>query len=63
MQDHVAVLRLQFNQPRLSARLLARDQRGPGATEWIKDRIARLAAVPERTLDEFHRLHGRVVVD
>src|ERR1022692_2431384 len=40
---------------------LARDKRGPRPAERIEDRVAGLAAVAERTLDEFHRLHRGVL--
>src|ERR1700682_1756374 len=59
--DHVAVLRLQLNQPRLPYRLLARDQRGDDPAERIENRVARLTAVSERTLDELHWLHRWVL--
>src|ERR1017187_7894478 len=59
--DHVTVLRVQFDDPRLAVGALARDQRRTRPAEGIEDRIARLAAVPERALDKFHRLHGRVL--
>ena len=58
--DHIAVPRLQLDQPRLPPRLLARDQRRAGPAEDIENRVARLAAVADRPLDQFDRLHRRV---
>src|SRR6185312_11795188 len=58
--NHVAVPRLQFNQPRLPSRLLTRDQRRTGPAEDIENGVPSLAAVAERPLDQFHRLHRRM---
>src|SRR5215471_18623988 len=51
--DDVAVLRLQFNQPRLAPGLLARDERRAGTAEGIKHSVAALAAVPDGALNQF----------
>src|ERR1039458_7480401 len=59
---HVAVPGLQFDQPCLPARLLARADRCPGSSKRVEDGVARLAAVAERALDQFHRLHRRVLL-
>src|SRR5271157_41677 len=58
--DHVAVLRLQFDQACLTPGLLARDQRRAGAAERIEHGIAALAAVPDGALNQLDRLHRRV---
>jgi hypothetical protein len=61
LTNHVAILRVQLNEPRLPSRLLARDQRRTRPAEDIEYRVARLAAVANRALNQLHWLHGRVL--
>jgi hypothetical protein len=49
-------------QARMATRLLAGDQGGPGPTERVEDDVPALARIPDRPLDQRHRLHGRVQV-
>ena len=60
--DHVAVLRLQFDEARLAAGLLARDQCRARSAERIEHGVAALAAVPDGALHQLDRLHRRVQV-
>src|ERR1017187_4821063 len=60
--DHIAVSRLQFDQPCLAPGLLARDQRRAGPAEDIKHRIPALAAVAHGALHQLDRLHRRVQI-
>ncbi len=59
--DHVTVLRVEFDEPRLTPGLLARDDRRARATERVQNRVLALAAVPKRALDQLDRLHRRVL--
>ena len=58
LNDHVAVLRVELDQPRLATGLLAGDQRRARAAERIKHNVAGFARVADRPLDQgdgFHR--------
>ena len=50
---------IELDQPRLAPGLLAGDQRRARAAERIEHDVAALARVPDRPLDQRHRLHRR----
>ena len=57
LNDHVAVLRVELDQPRLTPGLLAGDQRRARAAERVEHDVRALARVPDRPLDQRHGLH------
>src|SRR5918996_4810584 len=60
--DHVDVLRIELDQPRLASRLLAYDQGRARAAERVQHDVPGLARVADRPLDQRHRLHGRMKI-
>jgi len=56
--NNIRIAPVQFHQPGRAAATLACDERGTRSSKQVHDHIARLAAIQQRALDQFHRLHG-----
>jgi hypothetical protein len=57
LANDIGVARIQFHQPGFPAAALAGDHRGARSAEQVHHDVAGLAAVQQRALDQFHRLH------
>src|SRR6202011_3888275 len=56
--DAVSVFRIDLNQSRLAIAPFAGYQRTAGAAKQIRNHVADLAAVEQRTLDQLHRFRS-----